>query len=447
MGSFFRYWAALAAQRVEYAAQDLADFSSAVRVFPPIEERPVTPELKHKIQDEKEETIEGVGVFPPAVVAQEERQVTPKLNHNKKQNGYGRDEKREVELNSSVFPLVSVSHQEKQMTPRLNHKILTGDNIDEQKEVDFNSVVTVLPPTKVPQEERHVTPELNHKKQNENERDEKKETDFNFSVSVLPPMEGTQEERQLTPELNQKNQNGNETGKENNEEKKGSSWSFHFQNRIVVRSFVIKNEAVAKLKAKSINEQLTNPSRFEAIAGFLWKSILSNSTKDGPSALNVAVDLRPRVDPPLPVESMGNIFITALVRSEKNAEFHELVAKIHDSISEMKELASELQGDKREEAKDRHWKKFINTVVECKGKDVYVITPWCKSAGFSDVDFGFGNPKRVVPVDDVVNHNQRNTIILTEFGDGFEAWMFLEEECIKFLESNLEFLAFATPNF
>ncbi|KAL9231370.1 hypothetical protein vseg_006607 [Gypsophila vaccaria] len=268
--------------------------------------------------------------------------------------------------------------------------------------------------------------------------------DFSSAARVFPPVVLPQEDKPaVTAELN-----NNEKPKE---KKTSSEWSFLCQTRIVLRSFLIRNEAVEKLKAKSISEHVTNPSRFEAVAGFLWKSILSNSTKEGRSTLSVAVDLRSRVDPPLPVRAMGNILESSFLQSENTAELPELVSRIRESISKMKDLAIEYQGEKREVAKDGHWKKFLNAVIECKGKDVYAITAWCKSAGFADVDFGFGNPKRVVPVDDGVNQILRNTVILTDFrgpnGDGFEAWMFLEEDCIKFLESNPEFLAFATPNF
>ncbi|KAL9235156.1 hypothetical protein vseg_009943 [Gypsophila vaccaria] len=273
--------------------------------------------------------------------------------------------------------------------------------------------------------------------------------DFSSAVRVFPPV--SQEDKPVTTELNCEKQHDEQPEEKKEEKKPSSEWSFLTKSRIGVRSFLIRNEAVEKLRAKSISDQVTNPSRFEAVAGFLWKSILLKSTKEGRSALNVAVDLRSRVDPPLPVGAMGNILETAFLQSENAAELPEVVSRIRETISEMKDLAIEYQGEKREEAKDGHWKKFINTVIECKGKDVYVITAWCKSASFGDVDFGFGNPRRVVPVDDVENHNQRNTVILTDSagpdGDGFEAWAFLEEERIKFLESNPEFVAFATPNF
>ncbi|XP_074311399.1 stemmadenine O-acetyltransferase-like [Silene latifolia] len=274
--------------------------------------------------------------------------------------------------------------------------------------------------------------------------------DFISGPTAFPPVP---EEQPLPlpispkPELDDKKE---ETKEETKGEKKGS-WSFLFNKQIVLRSFVFKNKSITEMKAKSVSDRVPNPTRFEALAGFLWKSILSASQDEGRTMLNFPVNLRARTEPPLPVVSMGNLFETLHVQSERTAQLPELVAKIHESITNTKNLAMEYQGENRGEAKAKHWKNFINGVFECKGKDAYVITPWCKSAGFSDVDFGFGFPKRVVPVDDIVNHNQRNTIFLTdvkdEEGDGFEAWMFLEEEPIKFLETNKEFLAFASPNF
>ncbi|KAH9605476.1 hypothetical protein KSS87_006091, partial [Heliosperma pusillum] len=250
------------------------------------------------------------------------------------------------------------------------------------------------------------------------------------------------------------NNNNNNNNCFSNVSSNSNSNNAFFEKRNVVRSFVLNNESVTKLKAKSVSNEVTNPTRFEAIAGFLWEQILSgSSTKEGKSMLSVVVDLRPRTDTPLPKESIGNLLETAFVRAEMRAKLPELVAEIHGSISTVKDLAVEYQGDKRVEAKEKHWQSFISTFIEYKGKDVYILSSWCKSAGFGDVDFGFGKPVWVVPVDNVVktSNNLRNTIVLTEYndsdGDGFEAWLFLEEERIKYLESNVDFLAFATPKF
>ncbi|KAK9732918.1 hypothetical protein RND81_04G031800 [Saponaria officinalis] len=256
-----------------------------------------------------------------------------------------------------------------------------------------------------------------------------------ISFSPLP-----EEDKPMTPEQNE------------TEEKKETNNSF-FSNRIEVRSFVFKNEAVTELKAKSVSDHVTNPSRFEAVSGFIWKQILLASPKEGRSMLSIVVDIRPRTDPPMPNGSIGNLVETAFVRAQKRAELPEFVSEIRGSITKIKELASEYQSENRGEAREKHWKGFINNFIECKGKDVYILTSWCKSAGYSNVDFGFGKPIWIVPLDDKFkpSNNLRNTIVLTEVsdlnGDGFEAWLFMEEEVIKFLESNSEFLAFASPNF
>ncbi|KAL9235155.1 hypothetical protein vseg_009942 [Gypsophila vaccaria] len=259
--------------------------------------------------------------------------------------------------------------------------------------------------------------------------------DFDSGVTFFPSFLG--EDKPVTPESNEANSNP------------------FFSNRNVVRSFVFKNEAIAELKAKSGSDQLPNPSRFEAVSGFLWKQILlaASANEEGRSMLSVVVDIRPKTDPPMPKTSIGNLVETAFVKAEKRATLPELVSEIHGSITKMKETVAKYQTADIKEVKEKHWQNFINTFIECKGKDVYILTSWCKSAGYNDVDFGFGGPVWTVPVDNKAktSNNLRNTIVLTEFNDsdedGFEAWLFLDEERMKFLECSQEFLAFASPNF
>ncbi|KAK9732920.1 hypothetical protein RND81_04G031900 [Saponaria officinalis] len=258
--------------------------------------------------------------------------------------------------------------------------------------------------------------------------------DFSSSVTYFPPLPG--KDKPVTPELEL-------------HEPKGMEKSSN-----VVRSFVFKNGAITKLKAKSVSDQVPNPSRFEAVSGFLWKQILlAASTKEGRSIMGVLLDLRSRTDPPMPKGSMGNLVETAFVKAETRAELPELVSEIRETMTEMKKVVAGYQSDKREAAKEKHWRGFIKAYMECKRNNVYLLTSWCKASGFSDVDFGFGKPVWIVPVDSKINpiNYLKDMIILTEFGDldggGIEAWLFLEEEHIKFLEFNHEFLDFASPNF
>ncbi|KAK9732913.1 hypothetical protein RND81_04G031500 [Saponaria officinalis] len=224
------------------------------------------------------------------------------------------------------------------------------------------------------------------------------------------------------------------------------------KERILIRSFILKSGAVNELKAKSISDQVTNPSRIEVVSGFLWKQIMSTSpTTEKQSTISVTVDLRSRTDPPLAKGSMGNLLELALVHANKQAQLPELVTNIRKSITNMKDIVPNYRGENRGECKAKYWQNFINTILECKGKDVYAITAWCKSAGFKDVDFGFGKPIRVVPMDGIPNNFLRNVVILTEYidsdGDGYEAWLYFDEETIHSLESSPEFLAFASPSF
>ncbi|XP_074310162.1 stemmadenine O-acetyltransferase-like [Silene latifolia] len=252
--------------------------------------------------------------------------------------------------------------------------------------------------------------------------------DFNAGVTAFPPVP-EQDQKPVTPAL-----------KNNKPEK-----------QVLVRSFLFKKQAVTELKAKSISDRVPNPTRFESVSGFLWKQLLLASRKVDRSVFSLTIDLRTRSDPPLPNVSMGNLIEIAWATVEKQAELPELVAEIHETISKMKDIVSEYRGEKREAARETYRQNFMEAIFECKGKNVYGLTSWCNAAGFGDVDFGFGKPKWIVPIDGILDKILRNAIVLTDYtdedGDGFEAWMFFEEESIKFLETSDEFLAFASPNF
>ncbi|KAK9732976.1 hypothetical protein RND81_04G035400 [Saponaria officinalis] len=272
------------------------------------------------------------------------------------------------------------------------------------------------------------------------------EPDFNAGAAAFPPVpdEGSPVTMAAAPALK-------EEGETTKGEKNNSSWNFTFEKTIVVRSFVFKDEAINILKAKSISDKVTYTSRFEAVTGFLWKHILLASPEEGHSMLKIPVNLRPKTNPPLPSGSMGNLFEFTYARAHNRAELRDMVSEIRESTSKMNNVAKEYQGEKRLEEHNRLLRQFINTVIECKGKDIYFVNSLCKSTGFGDIDFGSGKPVWMVPFDDAVNHNRRNGIILTDStnsnDDGIEAWLFLEEDTIRSLESNLEFLGFASPKF
>ncbi|KAL9235937.1 hypothetical protein vseg_010657 [Gypsophila vaccaria] len=223
------------------------------------------------------------------------------------------------------------------------------------------------------------------------------EPDFNASVSAFPPLveEESPPVAVVTPALDQEG--------EAKEDKKQYSRNFTFEKIIVTRSFLFKDDAINELKAKSISEEVAYPSRFEAVSSFLWKRLVLGSPEEGHSILAIPIYLRPKTDPPLPCGSIGNLLATAFLRANNRTELRDMFSEILKSISQIKDVAQELQVEKRPEEYKRILREFVNAVIECKGKDIHFVNSLCNSVRFNDVDFGFGKPKWVVPFDDAVN--------------------------------------------
>ncbi|XP_074318611.1 stemmadenine O-acetyltransferase-like [Silene latifolia] len=217
----------------------------------------------------------------------------------------------------------------------------------------------------------------------------------------------------------------------------------------VAKSFIFKYSAISQLKANAVSDKVPKPTGFQAIAGFIWEQALSVSKTDtnSGSVLHVTLDIRPRVNPPLPTESIGNLAVIAVARAE-NDSLPDLVAGINSAVLEMKEEMKGYQGEDGVEGVMENWSKVINTLVEYKDR-AYRLISWSR-LGFSDLDFGFGRPVKMIPTDGRMSPFHRNMIILNDYrgedGDGIEAWLFLEDKEMQILESNPHFLAFASPS-
>ncbi|XP_048496306.1 stemmadenine O-acetyltransferase-like [Beta vulgaris subsp. vulgaris] len=261
--------------------------------------------------------------------------------------------------------------------------------------------------------------------------------DFEAAITAFPP--------RRNPELLQ-------MGMANNN---GCKNHIHGSPSVVVKSYIFRSNAIAKLKARASSQQVPNPTRLQAMAGFVWEQLLVVSEMAGDqyehtdTTLQITVNMRPFMNPPLPRGSIGNLIDTAVARAGILASLPELVAEIHGAVLTTKdEIREKYHGENGVEAVRESWDKLIPMLSEYKER-AYKIVSWCK-LGFSDLDFGFGKPKWMVPTDAVMSSFHKNLIILTDFtdsdgDDGVQAWIFLDEKDIKSLESNSDFLAFASP--
>ncbi|XP_021756904.1 vinorine synthase-like [Chenopodium quinoa] len=218
-----------------------------------------------------------------------------------------------------------------------------------------------------------------------------------------------------------------------------------------IKSFIFDTSSINILKTKAASKLIYKPTGFEVVLGFLWEHILATkhnlSLQVERTSVTIAVNMRPRMSPPLPRESMGNIIITpnVLVPEESNNnKFQELVKEIHSTLSTTyKKINSRIfQG---ENAKV----ELLRSMAPVDG--ALIVSSWCKM-GLNEADFGFGKPIWIVPTDGKQTPLLvTNVCCMTDYchpiiGDGIEAWLMLEEKEMDYLESNADFLAFASPN-
>ncbi|XP_022145195.1 BAHD acyltransferase At5g47980-like [Momordica charantia] len=206
---------------------------------------------------------------------------------------------------------------------------------------------------------------------------------------------------------------------------------------------VFKSKAISDLKAKSKSKDVPNPTSVEVLSGFIWKCIWEAAS--APSILTHAVNLRKRitVEPSLREVCVGNIFwvIVAhyLAEEEKQVEVSELVSLLRHSFAEINGDYIQGSGDIVKLMKER--KKLL-----CEAPKLCIFTSW-RNIGFNEVDFGWGKPIWVATAGDS-NVTKDNIVVLLDAisGDGVEVWILLDEEEMKLLEQNPEFLEFALLN-
>ncbi|XP_074302783.1 epi-neemfruitin B 7-O-acetyltransferse L7AT-like [Silene latifolia] len=107
--------------------------------------------------------------------------------------------------------------------------------------------------------------------------------------------------------------------------------------------------------------------------------------------------MRPRTNPPLPRDSMGNcVFDIQTKATRQGMAFQELVWEIHGSVSEAKSLVEKFQGVNGAEI-IREYRMVAKQIDKECHSNVYRVTSWCKF-GLNDADFRFGKLNLMMPV-------------------------------------------------
>ncbi|KAK9027764.1 hypothetical protein V6N11_067587 [Hibiscus sabdariffa] len=214
--------------------------------------------------------------------------------------------------------------------------------------------------------------------------------------------------------------------------------------KAVMRRFVFDAPKISMLKARAASATVPQPTRVEAVVALIWKTAMTSSPLPLPSVLRQVVNLRKRLNPPLPDNAVGYLVSYFTVKSSENseAELQALVKRLRDGIGEFSEnYVKKLQGS-----------DAISTIFEAakevgnlSGRDdikFYNSLSWCRF-GVYEADFGWRKPIWVSLAG--ASSKAPDIFVLLDARDGgIEAWVSLNEEEMGSFQRNEELLAFAS---
>ncbi|XWS34644.1 hypothetical protein CRYUN_Cryun21dG0055400 [Craigia yunnanensis] len=219
--------------------------------------------------------------------------------------------------------------------------------------------------------------------------------------------------------------------------------------RIVTKRFVFSASKIQEIRAKYAKSTACagdqkGPSRIEALSAFLWSrfvaSIKAKSIPDSCFYTIVhAVNLRTRIDPPLPEHSFGNFYRIAMTVPSINSgeDCCDLVNQMRESIRKIDtEYVKQLQdGQSHLDFIQERAERFI------RGEMVsFSFTSLCRFPLYK-ADFGWGKPIWVGSP----SLTFKNLVVFmdTVSGDGIEALINLKEEDMAIFGSDEVLLAYA----
>ena len=210
------------------------------------------------------------------------------------------------------------------------------------------------------------------------------------------------------------------------------------KEKLVLKRFVFSSASIAALKAKYAEESssaLENrlyPSRVEALTALIYsRYIAATQVKLGAKKLHIvfhAVNLRTRMDPPLPQpeHSFGNISwpTSAILSSETGQALSQgLVGKLRAAIGKVNnDFVKTLQEDNDPANRVRE------IAGKFRGEDIvmFIFSSLCRFPLYV-IDFGWGKPIWVAWVNSPPFTNTA-FFLDTKCGDGIEAWLTLKDE-------------------
>nr|GMD26067.1 vinorine synthase-like [Ipomoea batatas] len=221
------------------------------------------------------------------------------------------------------------------------------------------------------------------------------------------------------------------------------------EKHMVVKRFLIPANALAQLREELIckenNKGLRRPSRTEAITALVWAAVINATPPTQTVPLSCMVDLRGRMEPPLPPNCLGNLTYGATAHCEAAKDgaavtAAQLVEKIRDSLRAVNDGAARKmygEGGLLRAAFARGHEMVRNK--DCSTTTLYTSS-LCRMP-YYEVDFGWGKPRLVV------NMVKNFMVLLLDASNGaVEVWMGLPKQLMHTLTQDRHFLAYVSAS-
>ncbi|KAI4382137.1 hypothetical protein MLD38_008136 [Melastoma candidum] len=229
--------------------------------------------------------------------------------------------------------------------------------------------------------------------------------------------------------------------------------------KAITKRFQFNSSAIVALKDLARSSDIESPSRVEAVSAFIWKHAWAASRKQNSGEEKLAtilahsVNLRKRLTPPMPGNSLGNILWAsyALYESDDSSEqsLPNMAAEVRKSIQKLGgHFLESLTGDKVKAALSQSHREAREIVSKSDAAARFACTSWC-GFGYYDTDFGQGKP---VWMSTVAGSNGAEVFLSgailydTRDGDGVEAWIVMDEKEMELLEGEEGMREFAVSN-
>ncbi|XP_058179174.1 stemmadenine O-acetyltransferase-like [Rhododendron vialii] len=156
------------------------------------------------------------------------------------------------------------------------------------------------------------------------------------------------------------------------------------------RRFCFSSSKIAALRAE-VGATVVQPTRVEVVTATIWKRAMAQKGRDQcrRSVACHAVNIRGRMDPPLPECTFGNLVWGADVSGYRELDLGELVSKMREAVGKIDgEFLKELQGENGYDVAVRHSNKAVEWFLD-KEVDCFLFTSWCRFP-FYESDFSWG---------------------------------------------------------